>query len=169
MSTTADQAVELANRSPSAPRVLSDGLPAYEAACLAVAAERLDDPAESATLLARWFDGVALLDAISQAKSGAGRPGHGDAEPRVVAAMTHLATAWLSPRFAGEPRPAMHGRIAQLRPVEQNARQVDLCEKNSEYGLTPDERGELDRLMEFFDALQTVLNSAIRSLPPRTS
>ena len=45
----------------------------------------------------------------------------------------------------------------------------DLCEKNSEYGLTPDERGELDRLMEFFDALQTVLNSAIRSLPPRTS
>lgn len=161
MSTSVGEVVQHGGPTPATGGLL-DALPAYEAACLAVEAGRLGDPAQAANLLARWFEGVALLDAISRAKS--------DAEPRLIAAMTHLATAWLSPRYAGEPRTAMHGRIAQLRPVEQNELQVDLCEKNSQYGLTPDERGDLDRLLEFFHSLQTVLNSAIRSSsPPRTS
>ena len=98
MSTTVDHAVQLGDRPSPSVRGFLDGLPAYEKACFAVEAARLSDPEQSAALLARWFDGVALLDAISRAKSDAGRPDGvgGDAEPRVVAALTHLATAWLS-------------------------------------------------------------------------
>ncbi len=145
------------------PRELLDGLPAYEAACFAVEAARLGEPDQSATLLAYWFDGVALLDAISQAGHGGG------AEPRVVAAMTHLATAWLTPRFAGEPRHGIHDRIAQLRPIEQNERMGELFGKRNEGTLSADEKAELYRLGQFFTDLQPILNKAITSLPPLKS
>ena len=171
MSTTVDHAVQLGDRPSPSVRGLLDGLPAYEKACFAVEAARLGEPEQSAALLARWFDGVALLDAISRAKSDAGRTDGvgGDAEPRVVAALTHLATAWLSPRFAGEPRTAIHDRIARLRPVEQNERMGDLFDKRNEGALTADERSELNRLGQFFTDLQPILTQAVTSLPPLKS
>lgn len=152
-------AVELGDVSSPA---LTGGLPAFEQACAAIDATRLGDPAESARLLALWFDGVALLDATSQGKSGV-------AQPRVVAAMTRLATAWLAPRFAGEPRPAIHARIADLRPVEQNERMGELFDKRNEGTLAADEKAELYRLGQFFEDLQPILNQAIMALPPLKS
>lgn len=171
MSTTVDHAVQLGGRPPPPVRGLLDGLPAYETACFAVEAARLGDPEQSAALLARWFDGVALLDAITREKSGAARPDGvgGDAEPRVVAAMTHLATAWLSPRFEGEPRTAIRRRIRSLRPVEQNERMGDLFDKRNEGTLATEEKAELYRLGQFFEDLQPILNKAIMSLPPLKS
>jgi len=142
-------------------RGLLDGLPAYEAACHAVEAARLGDPAQSATLLARWFEGVALLDALSRVKS--------DPEPRLTAAMTHLATAWLSPRSVGEPRTVTRERIPSLRPIEQSEPFQDLMGKNNEGTLTPDERREFLRLHEFYDTLQSVLTEAIHATFPRMS
>ena len=70
---------------------------------------------------------------------------------------------------AGEPRPAMHARIAQLRPVEQNERMGELFDKRNEGELTADERSELYRLGQFFTDLQPILNKAIMSLPPLKS
>ena len=163
MNTTAAQAVEPGGRVSPTPHQPFDGLPAFEVACLAVEASRLGDPEESARLLARWSDGVALLDPLSLGRVG------GEAQPRVVAAMTHLATAWLSPRFAGEPQPAIHARIAQLRPIEQNERMGELFDKRNEGELTADERSELYRLGQFFTDLQPILNKAIMSQPPLKS
>ena len=160
MSTTVDQAAELGGRSPPTPSGLLDGVPAFERAGLAVESARLSEPDGSATLLARWFDGVALLDALSRAKS--------DAEPRLVAAMTRLATAWLSPRFAGEPRTVSRKRIASLRPAEPSERLRELMGKNTEGTLTPEERGDFLRLHKFFETLQDIVDAALYPIPARS-
>ena len=166
MSTSADQAIGFGGRPFPTPHQLFDGLPAFEQACVAVEASRLGDPVESATLLARWHDGVALLDAIFRAKSDASRPAHGDgSEPRIVAAMTRLATAWLSPRFAGEPRVVSRKRIASLRPVGPSERLRELMSKNTEGTLTPEERSEFLRLHKFFETLQDIVDAALFPTP----
>jgi len=168
---TGQQTAEVGDRSPLATRELLDNLPAFEAACAAVEPNRLNEPEQSAQLLARWFDGVSLLDTISRVKSDASRPDRDGsaAEPRVVAAMTRVATAWLSPRFAGEPRIDCRKRIPSLRPVEQSLRLQELMGKNTEGTLTPDERGEFERLHEFFDTLQSILTEAVHAtFPPKS-
>ena len=83
--------------------------------------------------------------------------------------MTRLATAWLSPRFAGEPRRGIHARIESLRPVEQNERMGELFDKRNEGVLAADEKAELYRLGQFFEDLQPILNQAIMALPPLKS
>lgn len=145
---------------------LTGSMPAFERMCSRSRADDMSGPEGRQRLLEIWLAGVEILDAISLQRDDASLD---ELERRCVAGMSGLATTWLAPRFEGEPRPAIRDRIANLRPVEQNERQQDLCEKNSEGSLTVKEWGELQRTLGFFDTLQSILGEAIRSNFPRKS
>ena len=96
-------------------------IPSFERACSRISSAPLDDAHRQAECLKAWEFGVPLVDWVSTWNWGTTLPNIGgrvadlfprhhsflkSVGPRYLAAMTQLATAWLSPRFAGEPRPA---------------------------------------------------------------
>ena len=148
----------------------------FERACSQISSAPLDDAHRQSEYLKAWQFGVPLIDWVSTWNWGTSLPDIGgrvadlfprhysflkSVGPRYLAAMTQLATAWLSPRFAGEPRTATRQRIPSLKPVDQSLRLQELMGKNTEETLTPDERGEFERLHEFFETLQDIIDAAL--------
>ena len=114
-----------------------------------------------------WRDGVVIWHELSPA--GQVSPPSATKFARLQSAMTRIATSWLAPRYDGEPREPIYGRIPSLRPAAENDRLQELMEKNTEGTLSPEEYAELIHLNGFFQTLQPILNSAILALPPRSS
>ena len=117
-------------------------------------------------VVGRWRDGVALWHALRP--TGVVPTEFGREFARLKSAMTRIATTWLAPRYAGEPRDTIYARIPSLRPVAENERLQELMEKNNEGVISPEEHGELVHLNDFFDTLQPVLCDALLALPPRS-
>ena len=136
----------------------------YERACAGFDPLRPDARAE---VERHWRDGVALWHELHPA--GQVAPLSPDKLARLQAAMTRVATCWLAPRYAGEPREPIYARISNLRPAEEGERLQDLMENNSEGTISQDEGRELARLSQFFQSLQPILNAAIVALPSRSS
>ena len=151
-------------------------LPMFELACSAVGSVSLIDARLQAVCLEVWNFGVPMVSWICLMEWGKTVPdlGHrlekifgahqarlAHAKPRYMAAMTQLAAAWLSPRFAGEPRSEIRKRIADLRPAYESAELIKFMDKNTEGTLTSLERDELLRLHKFFETLQDIVDAAL--------
>lgn len=151
-------------------------LPMFELACSAVGSVPLVDARLQAVCLEVWNFGVPMVSWICLMDWGKSIPDTAkrlekifgthqthlaDAKPRYIAAMTQLAVAWLTPRFAGESRNEIRKRVADLRPAYEAAELVKLMGKNTDGTLTPVERNEFMRLQNFFEMLQDIVDAAL--------
>lgn len=135
----------------------------FEKACAGFDPLRLRESAARTELERHWRDGVGLLTGLDRAGDLL------DELPRLRAAMTSLATTWLTPRSPGETRDRIVERIAALKVPELNDRLAELRPKNTEGTLTAGERAEFERLHDRLDFLQDALSAAIHALPPSGS
>ena len=155
-------------------------LPMFELTCSVVSSVPLIDARLQAVCLEVWNFGVPMVSWICLMDWGKSLPDTGkrlekihsahqtrlaDAKPRYIAAMTQLAVAWLTPRFAEEPRNEIRKRVADLRPAYESAELIELMGKNTEGMLTPVERNEFLRLHKFFEMLQDIVDTALYPNP----
>ena len=155
-------------------------IPIFERVCLRISTTPLNDAHRQTECLNAWHCGIPLVDWISTWNWLTSLPDDGgraaallpryhallsSVGPRYLAGMTQLATAWLSPRFAGEPRNEIRKRVADLRPAYESAELIELMGKNTEGMLTPVERNEFLRLHKFFEMLQDIVDTALYPNP----
>ena len=155
-------------------------IPLFERACSQISSAPLNDAVWQADCLDTWHLGVPLIDWITTCRyesrllnvvdrSAEAFPRHREfvrsIEARYLVAMTQLATAWLSPWFAGETRTAIRQRVPSLRPAAQSLRLQELMGKNTEGSLAPEEGGEFEQLHEFFETLQDIVDAALYPTP----